>query len=48
MEEKIFLRALLCVTVLCAVLTLAHAAYALYAYRHCSIVYFIAKELWIL
>jgi hypothetical protein len=27
-------------------ITLAHFAYAVYAYHHCSIIEFIAKELW--
>ena len=31
---------------LCALLTVAHAAYAVYAYQHCSIIYYIAGELW--
>ena len=37
---------LLMLTALCLLLTLAHLAYAVYAYRHCSIIYFIGKELW--
>ena len=27
-------------------LTVAHLIYAIYAYQHCSIIYFIGKELW--
>ena len=39
MNEKTFYRLLLAVTA-------AHFAYDVYAYRHCSIIYFIAKEVW--
>ena len=46
MEEKLFWRIVLCLTVVCALLTLAHVLYAVYAYQHSSIVFFIAKELW--
>lgn len=28
------------------VLTVAHIVYAAYAYEHCSIIYFVGKELW--
>ena len=38
--------ALRCVLAACIVFTVAHVAYALYAYEHCSIIQFIAKELW--
>jgi len=38
--------ALRCIIALCAVFTAAHIAYALYAYQHCSIIQFIARELW--
>ena len=31
---------------LCAALTVAHLLYAINAYQHCSIIYFIGKELW--
>lgn len=27
-------------------LTLAHLVYAVWAYQHCSIIYFIGKEMW--
>ncbi len=27
-------------------LTLLHLAYVIYAYQHCSIIYFIGEELW--
>ncbi len=46
MTDRVYYRILIAVTVICALLTLAHLAYAVYAYRHCSIIYFIAKELW--
>lgn len=31
---------------ICLALTVAHLIYAVYAYQHCSIIEFIAKELW--
>lgn len=46
MEHKTFLRALWCTLGSCAALTIAHLVYAVYAYQHCSIIQFIAKELW--
>jgi hypothetical protein len=46
MGEKTFLRLFLALLVLCLVLTILHTVYAIYAYRHCSIIYFIGKELW--
>lgn len=30
----------------CAAITLAHLIYVIYAYQHCSIIYFVGKELW--
>ena len=46
MKEKTFYRVLLIVLIVCICVTVAHFAYDVYAYRHCSIIYFIAKELW--
>lgn len=46
MKDRTFIRVLLCVVGICLVLTIAHLAYAVYAYQHCSIIQFIAKELW--
>ena len=46
MKQRTFLTVLCVVTALCLLLTLAHLAYTIYAYRHCSIIYFIGKELW--
>ena len=46
MSNKIFIRLLIAVLAVCLVLTIAHLAYAIYAYQHCSIIYFIGKELW--
>jgi len=46
MSDKIFIRLLIAVLVVCLVLTIAHLAYAVYAYQHCSIICFIGKELW--
>lgn len=46
MKDKIFIRVFACVLALCLAFTISHAAYAVYAYEHCSIIQFIAKELW--
>ena len=34
------------VLALCILLTAAHVIYAVWAYQHCSIIYFIGGELW--
>ena len=46
MKERTFLIVLYALIGICLVLTIAHFLYALYAYQHCSIIYFIGKELW--
>ena len=46
MSDKVFLRLLTVILAVCIVLTIAHLAWAIYAYGHCSIIYFIGKELW--
>lgn len=46
MNKKIFYRVITAVIAVCIVLTIAHFAYDVFAYRHASIIYFIAKELW--
>ena len=46
MSERKFRILLFVVIGLCLALTVAHFAYAVYAYKHCSIIYFIGKELW--
>lgn len=46
MNDKSFWRLLLGLTTLLAGLTIAHLIYIIYAYQHCSIIYFVAKELW--
>ncbi len=46
MKERTARRILLAVVGICLLLTLAHLLYAVYAYQHCSIIYFVAKELW--
>lgn len=46
MKHKTFLRALWCTLGICTAITIAHLVYAVYAYQHCSIIQFIAKELW--
>ena len=46
MKDRTFSILLYSVLGLCLALTIAHFAYAAYAYEHCSIIYFIGKELW--
>ena len=46
MNDKTFKWLLTAVILLGLLLTLAHLVYAIYAYQHCSIIYFIGKELW--
>ena len=46
MKDKKFKTMLFSVIGVCLALTVAHFAYDVYAYNHCSIIYFIAKELW--
>ncbi len=46
MKTKTFYIILAVVLAICVLLTVAHLAYAVYAYNHCSIIYFIPKELW--
>lgn len=46
MKDRTFSIILFSVLGVCVLLTLAHFAYAIYAYQHCSIIEFIAKELW--
>lgn len=46
MKTPLFTKILLVVVGLCLLLTVAHIAYAVYAYQHGSIIYFIAEELW--
>ena len=46
MKDRTFYTLLLSIAGVGAAATLAHFIYAVYAYNHCSIIYFIAKELW--
>lgn len=46
MKERTFFRILFLLVCVCIVLTVAHFIYAIYAYEHCSIIYFIGEELW--
>lgn len=46
MKDSVFYRLLAAVLLLCIIATLAHFAFAVYAYQHCSIIEFIAGELW--
>jgi len=46
MSNKIFYRLLITVLAVCMIATIAHLIYAIDAYQHCSIIYFIGKELW--
>lgn len=46
MKSRTFYIVLFSVLGVCVALTLAHFIYAVYAYQHCSIIYFVGKELW--
>ena len=46
MKDRTFLIVLFAVLGVCLALTAAHLIYTVYAYQHCSIIYFIGKELW--
>lgn len=46
MKSKTFRRLAYAVVGLCLIFTIAHMIYAINAYQHCSIIYFIGKELW--
>ena len=46
MKDRVFLITLGSVMGACLAATMAHFVYAVYAYQHASIIYFIAKELW--
>ena len=46
MNEKRFSRLIYSVLAAGSALTLGHLAYIVYAYQHCSIIQFIARELW--
>lgn len=46
MKSRTFYIVLFSVLGVCVALTLAHFIYAIYAYQHCSIIYFVGKELW--
>lgn len=46
MKSRTFYILLFSVLGVCVALTLAHFIYAVYAYQHCSIIYFVGKELW--
>ncbi len=46
MSNKIFYRLLIAVLAVSMIATIAHLIYAVDAYQHCSIIYFIGKELW--
>ena len=46
MKDRTFTIVLCTVIGICLALTIAHFIYEIYAYKHCSIIYFIGKELW--
>ncbi|MBQ2827400.1 MAG: hypothetical protein IJF13_09250 [Clostridia bacterium] len=46
MKNKTFIKVLLIITAVCFLATAAHTVYAIYAYRHASIIQFAARELW--
>ncbi|MBQ4644689.1 MAG: hypothetical protein IJB72_02905 [Clostridia bacterium] len=46
MKQKTYYNIMIAVVAICLILTVAHLIYDINAYQHCSIIYFIAKELW--
>ena len=46
MKNRTFIILLSFAVALCALLTVVHLHYIFYAYQHCSIIYFIGRELW--
>lgn len=46
MKDRTFRTVLALMIAAGLLITLAHFAYGVYAYQHCSIIEFIAKELW--
>ncbi len=46
MANRTFIKILIALVALGVVLTVAHLIYIINAYQHCSIIYFIAEELW--
>ena len=44
MKQKTYYNILIAVVAVFLVLTVAHLIYAINAYQHCSIIYFIGKE----
>ena len=46
MKERTFHIVLIAVLAVCVLATAAHLVYAIDAYQRCSIIQFIAKELW--
>ncbi len=46
MNDRLFLKIFIILLAVCLLATLLHLVYAIYAYQHCSIIYFIGKELW--
>ena len=46
MSDRMYLKALTFMLIVCTVLTLAHMGYIVYAYRNSSIIYYISQEIW--
>ncbi len=46
MQNDKFIKILYTVLILCALITIIHMGYIVYAYRNSSIIRFIARELW--
>ena len=46
MKDRTFTILLLSLIAVCVAVTVAHLIYDVYAYGHCSIIYFIGRELW--
>lgn len=46
MKTSTFNKILIALLAVCILLTAVHVIYAIWAYQHCSIIYFIGRELW--
>ncbi len=46
MENRTFAKILITTALICLGLTAVHLLYVIDAYQKCSIIYFIAKEIW--
>lgn len=46
MTDKVAMKLTVGILTICMLLTIVHVVYINYAYEHCSIIQFIARELW--